>query len=140
MCSIQVAWNKEKDLDKPLWFNQALLFLQPFCFTIELLAFQTNNIKMCRSRRHCSCLTHFVSKFPFMPHKNIKNLWFSDVSKGYKKATFTSTGLILVVCRNYNVLQFVCFESYWLGKETYVSKIWNFKFHIFNSELIFHII
>ena len=32
-----------------------------------------------------------------MPPENIKNVWFSDVSTGYKKLTLTSTGLILVV-------------------------------------------
>ena len=33
----------------------------------------------------------------------IKNLWFSDVFKGYKKLTLACTGLILVLYRNYNV-------------------------------------
>ena len=64
----------------------------------------------------------------------------SVVSKGYKKVTLSFTGLILVVCRNYNVLQSFCFEKYWLEKETYISKIWNFKFCIFNSKLIFRIL
>ena len=82
-----VAWIKEKDLDKAVSVNQVVLFLQSFCFTIEPLAFQANNIKLCRSRRYCSCLTHFGSIFPFMPSENIKNLWFSDVFKGYEKLT-----------------------------------------------------
>ena len=51
-----------------------------------------------------------------MPPENIKNTWLSDVSKGYEKLTLTLTGLVLVVYRNYNVLQFFCFENYWLGK------------------------
>ena len=82
-----VAWNKEKDLDKAVWVNQVVLFLQSFCFTIEPLAFQANSIKLCRSRWYCSCLTYFGSIFPFIPPENIKNLWFSDVSKGYGKLT-----------------------------------------------------
>ena len=86
-----------KDANRVLRVNQVVLFLQSFCFTIELLAFQSNNIKLCCSCRYCKCLAHFGSIFPFMPHENIKNLWFSDVSKGYKKLTWTSTGLILVV-------------------------------------------
>ena len=40
-----------------------------------------------------------------MPPENIKNLWFSGVSKGYKKLTLTLTDLILVAYRNYNILQ-----------------------------------
>ena len=43
MSSIQEVWNKEKDLDKAVWV------LQLFCFTTELQAFQTNNIKSCHS-------------------------------------------------------------------------------------------
>ena len=31
--------------------NRVALFLQSFCFTIELMAFQANNIKLCRSRQ-----------------------------------------------------------------------------------------
>ena len=38
-----------------------------------------------------------------MVPESIKNLWFSDVCKGDTKLTLTSTGLILVVYRNYNV-------------------------------------
>ena len=61
-----MVWNKEKeDLDKVVWVNQVVLFLQSFCFTIELLAFQANNVKLCLSCRYCSCLTHFGSIFPF---------------------------------------------------------------------------
>ena len=135
-----MVWNKEKDLDKAVWVNQVVLFLQSFCFTIELLTFQANNIKLCRSRRYCCCLIHFRSIFPFVPPKNIKNLWFSDVSKWYKKLTLTSTGLILVVYRNYNVLQSFCFENYWQGKWAYISKIWSFKFRILNSKLTFLIL
>ena len=104
--------NKEKDLDKAVWVNQVVLFLQSFCFTTELPAFQVNNIKLCRSHRYCSCLTHFASIFPFMPPENIKNVWFSDFSMGYKKLTLTSTGLILAVYRNCNGLQSFCFEKY----------------------------
>ena len=70
----------------------------------------------------------------------IKNLWFYNVSKGYEKATLNSTGLILVAYGNYNVLQSFCFEKYWLGKITYISKMWNFKFRIFNSKSIFRIL
>ena len=118
--SVQVVWNKEKDLDKVVWFNQVVLFIQSFCFTIELLVFQVTNIKLCRSRQYCCCLTHFGLILPFVPPENIKNLWFSYVSKGYKKlklisTALTSTGFILVVYRNYNVLQSFCFENYWLG-------------------------
>ena len=47
--------------------------------------------------------------FPFISPGNIKNLWLSDVSKKYKKVTLTSPGSILVICRNYNVLQSFCF-------------------------------
>ena len=83
----------------------------------ELLAFQANNISLYHSRQYYSCLTHFRSIFLFMSPENIKNLWFSDVSKGYKKVTLTETGLFLVVFRNYCVLQSFCFESYWLEKE-----------------------
>ena len=57
--------------------------------------------------------------------------------RGYKKVTLPSIGLILVVCRNYNVLHYFYFENYWLGKETYISKNWKFKFCIFNSKMIF---
>ena len=42
---------KEKDLDKIVWVIQIVLFLQQFRFTIELLASQTNYIKLCRTRR-----------------------------------------------------------------------------------------
>ena len=31
-----------------------------------------------------------------MPPENIKKMWFSDVSMGYKKLILTSTGLILL--------------------------------------------
>ena len=44
---------KEKYLDKAVWVNQVVLFLQSFCFMIELLAFQANNIKLYLSRRYC---------------------------------------------------------------------------------------
>ena len=71
--------------------------------------------------------------------KNIKNLLFSDVYNGYKKVTLTLTGLILVVYRNY-ILQFFYFENFWMGKETYISKIWSFKLRIFNYKLIFRIL
>ena len=135
-----MAWNKEKDLGKAIWVNLVVLFLQSFCFTVELLALQANSIKLCHSCRCCSCLTHFGSIFPFMLLENIKNLWFSDVSKGYKILTLTLTGLILVAYRNDNVLQSFYFENYWLGKQTYISKIWDFKFCIFNSKLIFRIL
>ena len=108
---MQAVSNKQKDLDKAVWVNQVVLFLQSFCFTIELLAFQAKNIELCRSRRYCSCLSYFGSMFPFMPSENIKNMWFSVVSKGYKKLTLTLTGLILVVYRNYSVLQSFCFEN-----------------------------
>ena len=104
-----MVWNKEKDLDKALLVNQVALFLQTFCFMIELLAFPVNNVKLCRSFRYCSCLTRFGSMFPFISPGNIKNLWLSDVSKKYKKVTLTSPGSILVICRNYNVLQSFCF-------------------------------
>ena len=53
MSSMQVVWNKEKDLDKALCVNQVVLFLQSVCFTIELLDFQANNIK-------CAALTDIV--------------------------------------------------------------------------------
>ena len=135
-----MVWRKDKDLDKAVWVNQVALFLQSFYFIIELLAFEANSIKLCCFRRYCCYLTHFGSIFFFAPTENIKNLWFSDVSKGYKKLTLTSTGLLSDVCRSYNVLQSFCFENYWLGKQTYMSKIWNFKFRIFNSNLIFRIL
>ena len=109
---MQVLLLKEKDLPKVVWVSQVVLFLQLFCFTIKLLAFQVSNIKLCRSRRYCCYLTHFRSIFPFVPPGNIKNLWFSDVSKRCKKLILTSTGLILVVDRNYDVLQSFCFENY----------------------------
>ena len=135
-----MIWNKEKGLYIADWVKQVFLFLQSFCFTIELLAFQANKITLCRSRRYFCCLTLFGSIFPFVLPENIKNLWFSDVSKWCKKLTLTSTGFILAVYRNYNVLQPFCFENYWLGKWTYIFKIWNFKFRIFNSKLIFCIL
>ena len=91
--------DKEKDLDKAVWVNEVLLFLQPFCFTIELLAYQANNIKLCRSRRYCSCLTHFGSIFPFRPPESFKNLGFLMFPRS-TKLTLTSTGLILIVYRN----------------------------------------
>ena len=43
MSSMLVVRNKEQDLDKAVWVNQVVLFLQSFCFTIELLAFQASN-------------------------------------------------------------------------------------------------
>ena len=132
-----MLWNKEREFDKDFWVNQVVLFWQLFCFMIELLAFQANNIKLCHSRWYCSCLIHFRSIFPFMPTKNIKYFSFSGVSKGYKKLTLTSNCLILVVYRSSNVLQSFCFENYWLEKKTYISKIWYFKFRIFNCKLIF---
>ena len=107
-----MVWNKEKDLDKAVWVNQVALFLQSFCFIIEILAFQVNNIKLYYSRRYCCYITHFMSLFFFVPAEDIKHLWFSDVSKGNKKLILTSTGLLLVVYRNYNVLQSFCFENY----------------------------
>ena len=79
-------------------------------------AFRANNIKLYHPRWCCSCVTHFGSIFPFMPPENIKNLWFFYVSKGYKKLTLTSSGLLLVAYRNYKVLWSFCFENYWLGK------------------------
>ena len=135
-----MVWNKAKELDKAVWLNQVVLFLQPFCFMTEQIMFQASNFKLCRSRRYCSYLTRFWSIFSFMHPENIKILWFSYISKRYKKVTLTSIGLILIVCRNYNVLQSFYFGNYWLGKETYISKIWNFKFRIFNSKLIFPIL
>ena len=96
-----MVWNKEKDLDKAVWVNQVDLFLQLFYFTIELLLFPADHIKLYHSRRYCCCLTHFGSIFSFVLPETIKNLWFSDVSKGHKKLTLTSTGFILVACRNY---------------------------------------
>ena len=135
-----MGWNKEKDLDKTVWVNQIVLFLQSFCFTIELLAFQASNIKLFCSLWYCSCLTHFRSIFPFMLPENIKNLWFSDISKRYKNVTLTSMSLILFARRNYNILQSFCLENYSLGKETYIFKIWNVKFRIFNSKLKFCIL
>ena len=134
-----MVWNKEKDLDKAVWVNQIVLFLQSFCFTIELLAFQATNIKLFCSLCYCSCLTHFRSIFPFMLPKNIKNLWFCDISKRYKRVTLTSTSLILFVYRNY-VLQSFFLENYLLEKETCIFKIWNVKFRIFNSKLKFCIL
>ena len=68
---------------------------------IELLAFQPNNIQLCLSRRHGSCLTHFGSIFPFMPPENIKNLWLSDVSKGYKKLILLFWKLLTGKIRRY---------------------------------------
>ena len=112
MCSMYVVRNKEKDLDKAVWVNQVVLFLQSFCSTIELLALQANNIKLSHSHRCCCCLNHFGSIFLFVPPKKIKDLWFSDISKWYKKLTLTSTDFTLVVYRSYNVLQSFCFESY----------------------------
>ena len=126
-----MLWNKDKDLDKFVWVNQVVLFLQSLCFMIEILEFQVINIKLCRSREYCSFLTHFGSVLLFMLSDNINNLWFSDVFKQYKKVTFTSAGLILVVQRNYNVLQSFSFGNYWLGKSAFISKIWSFEFHIF---------
>ena len=76
--------NKEKDLDKAVWVNQGVLFLQSFCFTIELLAFQAKNIRLRHPGQYCRCLTHFGSIFPFMPLENIKDLWFFYVSKVMK--------------------------------------------------------
>ena len=83
--------NKEKVLDKAVWVNEIVLFLQPF-FAIKLLGFQTET-------SNCAALINIVV-FPFMPSEKIKNLCFSDVFNGYKKLTLTSTGLILVVFRN----------------------------------------
>ena len=125
-----MVWNKENNLYKAVWVNEVVSFIQPFCFTIELLAFQSSNFKLWRSSRYCSCLTHFELIFSFMSPENIKNLWFSVVSKSYIKVILTSNVLILVVYRNYNVLQSFTFEKYWLGKGTYLCKIWNFKFRI----------
>ena len=51
----------------------------------------------------------------------------------------TSTGLILVVYNNYNLLQSFCFEKNWLGDETYISKNWYFNFRVFSSKLIFRL-
>ena len=103
--SMHLHWrHKEKDLNKAVWVNEVALSLQVSCFTIELLPFWANKIRLCCSRRYSSCLTHFGSTFPFVPPENIKNKRFSDVFKGYKKSTLFSTGLILVVYRNYNIL------------------------------------
>ena len=33
----QIVWNKEKDLDKAVWVNQVVLFLQTLCSRIEQL-------------------------------------------------------------------------------------------------------
>ena len=56
-----------------------------------------------------------------------KHLWFSDISEGYRKLALTSTGLILVVHRNYNVLQSVLKTIDWKNKPIYL------KFEILNS-------
>ena len=132
-----MVWNKEKDLDKAVWVNQIVLFLQSFCFTIELLALQANNIKWCHSRSYRSCLTHFGLTCPLKISKIFDFLMFF---KGYKKLTLTSTGLILIVYRKYNVLQSIYFEKLLTEKKSYISKIWNFKFRIFNSKSISRIL
>ena len=85
-----------------------ICFLICYAFLFHIVC----NIKLCHSRLYCCCLTHFGSISPFAPPKNIKNLWFSKVSRWYKKLTLTSTGYLLVVYRNYNVLQSFFFESY----------------------------
>ena len=102
MSLILVVQNKEKVLDTAVWF----------CFTIVLLAFQANNITLRHSCRYCLCLTNFGSMFPFVFPENIKNLSLFVVFKGHGNLTLTSTGFILVVYRNYNDLQFFCFENY----------------------------
>ena len=66
-----------------------------------------------------------------MPSEHIKNLWFSDFSKEYKKFTLISTGLILVVYRNYKV-----YNPSDLKTIDLENKIWNFKFRIFKSKLL----
>ena len=81
MSSMLVIQNKKKNLDKFVWFNQVVLFLQSFCFTIELLVFLVNNIKLCRSCQYYCCLNHFGLIFPFVSPENIKNLWIFYVSK-----------------------------------------------------------
>ena len=86
---INVSGMKERERDMTLLVNQIVLFFLPFCFTIELLASQASNFKLCRSGRYCSCLTHFGSIFPLMPTENTKNMWFSDDFKRYKKVTLT---------------------------------------------------
>ena len=55
----------------------------------RVLALQANNIKLCHSRQYCSCLTLF-GQYSLVCSLKTKNLWFSDVSKGYKKLTLTS--------------------------------------------------
>ena len=55
----------------------------------------------------------------------------SDVSKEYKKLALTSTGLILVVHRNYNVLQSILKIIGWGNKPIYLRfGILNFVFSI----------
>ena len=98
-----MVWNEEKDLDNAVWVTQVTLFLQSFCFTIELLAL-------------LYMFKPFRINIPFYApwkHKNYVVFW---CFQGYKKLTLTSTDLILVVYRNYNVLQSFCFENCWLGK------------------------
>ena len=53
----------------------------------------------------------------------------------------TSTTLILVAYRNYNVLNPPVLKTIdWEKKPGNISKIWNFKFSILNSKLIFRIL
>ena len=109
----------------------AVRLLNYYCFRLT--------ISNCTTLADIVVVAHFGSMFPFVSPESIKHLCFSDVSKGYKNLTSTSTGFVLVAHRNYNVLQFFCFENYWLGKKTYISKTWNLKFRILNSKLIFRI-
>ena len=83
MSSMQVVWNKEKKyLDKAVWVNHIVLFLRSFCFMIELLAFQVNNIKLCLSRRYCRPIS---GQYSFLcPLKTSKNIGFLMFPKGIK--------------------------------------------------------
>ena len=85
MSSMEVVWNEEEDLDKAVWVNQVVLFLQSFSFTIDLLACQANNIKLCRSRRYCSFLNPFWVIIPFYALlKTSKIRGFLMFSRGMK--------------------------------------------------------
>ena len=48
-----MVWFKEKDLDKAVWVNQVVSFLQSFHFMIELLVFHDTT-------SNCAALADFV--------------------------------------------------------------------------------
>ena len=116
-----------------------------FNYTIELLAFWDNNIKLCHSCQYCGCLTYSESIVSFMPPEISKICDFRMFQRRIKNQQWTQIfDLILVVYKNSNVLQSFCFETFdsdnkpiylRFGIFNSVFSILNWCFAFFNPQL-----